>query len=396
MGQDLTIDIPRLARQRDSAAARASATQRATLVAEDWRAFTSPEQIARWDALATRADEPNPFYESWSLLPALEQFDPAGRVELWVLEADGDLIGLIPMARETRYYGYPLPHWRNWTHANCFFGAPLVARGFESVFWSLLLDRTDRVAGFSLFLHLTHLSATGPIHIALLDALQKERSRRPAATVMRETRAALVSRAPPEAYYREALTTRKRKELRRQRRRLEEQGTLAVERRYDGEGLPQWIEDFLALEQRGWKGETHSALACDPRTARMFSRTLEGAARRGRLERLSLTLDGKPIAMLANLLTPPGAFSYKTSFDEDYARFSPGVLLQRENLDLLDRDEIEWADSCAAQDHPMIGHFWRERRAIARHSIGIGGAPRRKLFAAIARMETGQPASGIS
>ena len=77
--------------------------------------------------------------------------------------------------------------------------------------------------------------------------------------------------------------------------------------------------------------------------------------------------------MLANFLTAPGAFSYKTAFDEDYARFSPGVLLQRENLALLERDGIDWVDSCAAQDHPMIDHFWRERRVIQRRSIGIAG-----------------------
>ena len=67
------------------------------------------------------------------------------------------------------------------------------------------------------------------------------------------------------------------------------------------------------------------------------------------------------IAMLATFLTPPGAFSYKTAFDERYARFSPGVLLQRENLAILQRDGIAWTDSCAAADHPMIDHIWRER-----------------------------------
>ena len=41
-------------------------------------------------------------------------------------------------------------------------------------------------------------------------------------------------------------------------------------------------------------------------------------------------------------VTAPGAFSFKTAFDEDYARFSPGVLLQIENLALLERDGIEY------------------------------------------------------
>lgn len=32
-----------------------------------------------------------------------------------------------------------------------------------------------------------------------------------------------------------------------------------------------------------------------------------------------------------------------------YARFSPGMLLQLENLALLERGGIDWADSCAME-----------------------------------------------
>jgi hypothetical protein len=99
--------------------------------------------------------------------------------------------------------------------------------------------------------------------------------------------------------------------------------------------------------------------------------------------------------MLASFLCPPGAFSYKTAFDEAYARFSPGVLLQCENLALLERPGIAWTDSCAAADHPMIDHIWRERLAIAHHNVAIGGAARRLLFRALAARETGSGAKGI-
>ena len=94
--------------------------------------------------------------------------------------------------------------------------------------------------------------------------------------------------------------------------------------------------------------------------------------------------------MLANFITAPGAFSYKTTYDETYARFSPGVLLQCENLLMLDRADIAWTDSCAAQGHPMIDHIWRERRALGRISIGIGGKLRRGLFARLLKIEQGR------
>lgn len=395
LGQDIPFDHPGSPHTRERTFAPALHTPTMALTAYDWRDFDRGERIAAWDALSQWVEEPNPFFESWFLLPALRAFDPHGGVKLMVLEADGQIAGLLPVRREMSYYGHPLPHMRNWTHDNCFLGAPLVARGFERLFWSHLLRWADCHAHSSLFLHFAHMPATGPLHNELGTELAAQRDTRPATTVKREERAMLASRASPARYFEDALSTRKRKELRRQERRLSEEGALAVKRHEGDEGLDQWIAHFLALESAGWKGKAGSALASNPRTAQLFTYALEGAAMRGRLERIALTLDGRPIAMLVNFLTPPGGFSFKTAFDEDYARFSPGVLLQRENLALLEREDIRWTDSCAAQDHPMIDHFWRERRAIARHSIGIGGTLRRKLFAAIVQRETGLPAKGI-
>lgn len=364
-----------------------------SLVARAWRTCEGAERTTAWDALAQWASEPNPFFESWFLLPALRAFDPDGRVLLLTLEADGQLVGLMPVRRELRYYGHPLPHLRNWAHANCFLGAPLVARGFERMFWRRLLRWSDDTVGSALFLHLVHMPLAGPLHDALVAELADHP--RPAATVLREERALLASDLASAAYLDAALSTKKRKELRRQHRRLAELGALSTQRLASGEELADWTADFIRLEASGWKGRGNSALASDRRTQALFTTALEGAARRGRLDRLALRLDGRPIAMLASFVAPPGAFSFKTAFDEDFARYSPGVLLQQENLAVLDDARVHWTDSCAAENHPMIDHLWRERRAIGRHSIGIGGPLRRRAFAALVRREIGHAPGGI-
>jgi CelD/BcsL family acetyltransferase involved in cellulose biosynthesis len=352
------------------------------LRAIDWRDMDQPQAIARWDALARQASEPNPFLESWYLLAALRALQPA-RVQLWCVERDGALIGLLPVATTRSYYGRPIPHLAGWTHPNSFLGAPLVARGVEEAFWQAVMAHADGHAGLGLFLHLADLPLTG----ALADALRSVLTSRPHGLVWREERAMLASPLSPEAYLEASMSGKKRKELRRQHARLSETGELTVERHRDATDLPVWIEHFLTLEAAGWKGKAGSALACRPDTAALFREAMRGAAQAGRLERLALMLDGRPIAMLANLLTPPMGFSYKTAFDEDLARFSPGVLLQRENLALLDDAAIEACDSCAAADHPMIDHIWRERRAVGRVSIAIGGGLRRKLFGEIVKRE---------
>ena len=371
----------------------ASDTAPARLTVRAWRACRSAGDTARWDVLALRAREPNPFFESWYLLPSLTALDPEGSVVLAVLERDGEWLGLMPLVRARRYYRWPVPQLRNWVHANTFLGAPLVAKGHEAAFWRALIAHADGAAGTALFLHLAGLPLDGALHEALMAVLGESGRRH--GVVYREDRALLRSGLAPEAYLEAALAGKKRKELRRQYARLAEQGALAVVRQHDAAGLDGWTAQFLALEAAGWKGKAGSALACAPETAALFGEALKGAAARGRLERLMLTLDGAPIAMLATFLTAPGAFSYKTAFDERLARFSPGVLLQRENLALLERPGIDWCDSCAAADHPMIDHLWRERRAVGRVSVALGGTLRRAGFAALLHTELGRRPAGV-
>ena len=354
-----------------------------------WRAFAEHEG---WDSLARRATEPNPFAERWCLEAGLNAFGDDA-VQLASLSVDGELAGVLPLVRRWSYEGYPFPHIGTWLHANAFCGAPLVAAGHEHTFWRELLGWADAHAGRALFLHLEGLPLNGPLYAALHDVCAVEH--RAAAVVHRLDRALLASDLSPQAYFDASMSGKKRKELRRQHTRLAEQGTVAFERHRDGTALGQWADQFLELERAGWKGREGSALACNPAKTAYFRNALAGAAAHGRLERLAITLNGAPIAMLANFITPPGAYSFKTTYDERYARFSPGVLLQRENLDLLAREDIAWSDSCAAADHPMIERIWREKRTIVRVSIAIGGPLRRTAATAIFRAETRAKLQGL-
>jgi CelD/BcsL family acetyltransferase involved in cellulose biosynthesis len=346
-----------------------------------------PAFLAAWQRLALRAAEPNPFFEPWYLLPSLRQWGASEggvRVKAWF--HDGRLAGLMPVARRQRYYGHRLAHASVWLHPNAFCGVPLVAAGHEERFWEALLAHFDRLPRRALFLHLPQLPAEGPVAAALTRVLA--RSGRMHYCAAQEARALLTGETSAAAYLEAAMSAKKRKELRRQRSRLAEEGVLAFERIEGSERLAEWTAEFLALEAAGWKGEAGSALASAPGTAALFTEALAGAAAAGRLERLALRLDGRAIAMLANFITAPGAYSYKTAFDEAYARFSPGMLLQLENLALLERDGIAWADSCAAQGHPMIERLWRDTRRMASLNIAIGGPLRRTAFRLLQAYET--------
>lgn len=358
-----------------------------------WHDWNAHEPRLRWQALAEAASTPNPFFEPWYLLPALGSFDNQGNISLFTVEIGEQLIGLMPIETAPRYGRWPLPHLTTWQHPNAFLGIPLVRAGCEHLFWRALFDWADGQSR-ALFLHLPAMPLEQPLTQALFDLAAGES--RTAALVMREQRAMLHSPLTPDAYLERALTGKKRKELRRQHARLSEQGALAFARQTDASDIAMWIDEFLTLEQGGWKGKAGSAMGCAPETADLFRSALTQAAALGKLERLSITLDGRAIAMLANFLTAPGSFSYKTAFDESYSRFSPGVLLQRENLALLNRPEISWCDSCAVPDHPMIDSLWTERRPIGRISIGIGGALRTTTFKLLLALELGRNPTGIT
>ncbi|MFN3748029.1 MAG: GNAT family N-acetyltransferase [Sphingorhabdus sp.] len=351
-----------------------------------WPEICADDRFAeQWDSLALNATEPNAFAERWYLEAALRSLDPRGKVRLAVVSASGRLIGIMPVCEEGHYAGFALPNKQNWLNPNAFLGTPLILAGAERRFWRILLKQLDLWHEGALFFHLTAMTTDGPIALAL-EAECKQQGRR-FALFQREERAFLEHGMSPATYLDANLRAKKRKELRRQHKRLSELGDLQLDRSNGRERLDAWIDEFLALERRGWKGSNGSALDCDDKTRSLFRGALHGAANEGKLELLALRLDGRAIAMLVNFLTPPGAFSFKTAFDEDYARFSPGVLLQIHNLALLEREGIEWCDSCAVQDHPMIDSIWSGRRAIGRYSVAIGGPVRRAGFAILLAAE---------
>jgi CelD/BcsL family acetyltransferase involved in cellulose biosynthesis len=353
--------------------------------------LSAPAFVTAWERLAAQACEPNPFYEPWFLLPSLHQWggDSAVMVKAWFV--DDRLSGLLPVMRSAQYYGHLATHAAGWLHANAFCGAPLIAAGHEDAFWRALLAHFDRSPRRALFLHLPGLPAEGPANAALGRVLAA--SGRAQYIVADERRALLSGDVSAEAYLEQAMSAKKRKELRRQNNRLAEEGALTFERREGNDGIGASIDEFLALEAAGWKGAEGSALASAADTRGFFGEALAGAAAAGRLERLALRLDGRAIAMLVNFITPPGAYSFKTTFAEEYARFSPGMLLQLENLALIERPDVAWADSCAAQGHPMIERLWRGHRRIIGRNIAIGGPLRRALFRLLMAYETRPRAS---
>ena len=346
--------------------------------------------VEDWAALADAAAEPNSYAEPWFVLASLETLGAHETLRFVEVRRGAELIGLIPLVIERRYGRTRVPFVQNWRHHHQFLGTPLVRREEVETFWSALLRALDGADWAPTFLHVIGLVEDGPVHRGLAAAAAG--LGRGCPLVHRETRALLEGVTDAEAYYRDAVRPKKRKELRRLRHRLEELGEVRLRTLGPDEPLEPWCDAFLRLEAKGWKGEEGTALGCDPATETFFRRTVAGVRAARRLQFLRLDLDGEAIAMLVNFLAPPGSFSFKTAFDPDFARFSPGVLIQLENLRLVERAGLAWMDSCAAEDHPMIDSLWSGRRRIVRVTVRLKGLRRGLVFAVCRALESGSAA----
>jgi CelD/BcsL family acetyltransferase involved in cellulose biosynthesis len=344
------------------------ARARAVLLRE---AHALAAHVAAWDGLAAQTADPNPFYEPWMLLPALGR--PEARFEMVLIYAGaGCLIGLFPLERLARYRHLPLSALRLWSHPYCYLRTPLLRRGRESEALEAFFRWAERESGASL-VQLPEIPGAGPFQRALAHHFRRHPETAYAAE--RYARALFRPRDGGAGCLRAALPGRRLKEFRRLARRLAERGPLAHRALGPAEHAEPWIEAFLALESRGWKGRAGTALACAPADRAYFEAVAREAARRGRLDMDGLFLGGQALALSCKLRAGAGAFAFKIAYDEAFAAFSPGVLLELAYLERVSREgRVRWIDSCAEPGHVMAQRLWRERRVLQTLSVGVGAA----------------------
>lgn len=332
------------------------------------------KHIAAWDDLAAHAVEPNVFYESWHLLPAISVFGPQNsRFVLIFAAPQGQkpiLCGFFPLQLRKRYKGLPLRVLSLWNHDYGSLCLPLLRAGYEKECLHTFFDWLRHNSGVALF-SIDELGADGPFHRYWIEVLHERALL--SFTDETYTRAFLQPDcADAETYFHQALSRKRRKELKRLENRLGELGCLTYEV-VAADQIEKGIEEFLQLEASGWKGKAGTAFANQVSHGDFFRQIGCEAARRGRLMLLALRLDGRPLAMKFNLLAGEGAFACKIAFDENFARYSPGVLLELENIrQLQENPTAKWMDSCAIPDHFMINRLWTERRLMQNLVLSSG------------------------
>lgn len=157
---------------------------------------------------------------------------------------------------------------------------------------------------------------------------------------------------------------KRRKELKRLRTRLGEQGKLeSVALTADGDIAP-FLQAFMTLEAKSWKGKRGSAVANNGQLQKALSAGLRAMHAAGRVKFWQINFDDQAIASLFALVDDGEVTLGKIAHDEAFAKSSPGVLIILDaTATLMGQTGLTLADSNAKPGHPMIDRIWRDRIA---------------------------------
>lgn len=289
-----------------------------------------------WNQTLVAGSDPAPALEHEFLRLWLESFAAGANTSTYIARQRGQLtaaIGLITGAGNVERV--PVRIARAWTNAHSTRGGALLGdEGLEA-----LGPLVARIADESWdVLELRDLPRAG----GLVETLAKHLRSSGFRTHMDRSMESPYIPLPFEwAELNGRLDSRFRQNLRRRRRRLEEQGVVSFETVRSLDGLDEALEDAFAIEASGWKGRDGSAIRSQPETIGFYAGWARQLAQAGRLRLSFLCVNGKRIAFHFAHVTRGRYHLPKCGFDEGWRECSPGQLLMVDVLQQCIEEHVE-------------------------------------------------------
>lgn len=324
--------------------------------------------------LSHRAMEPNIFFSARLLAPAMPRVEDK-QVRFALIRDDNGMRSrlrlLMPFTVERPGFSVGAPIIRTWANPFGPLGTPLLdtedaAETIDNLFEVLTQPRTKLPS----VLVLPDIRLNGRFaQLAKAVAIARDLS---VATTDTFRRPMLESYLDGESYLKQSVSAHHYREMRRQWRNLEKLGTLTDNVARQPEEVRLRMEEFLALEAKGWKGKKRSALINDRYRAAFAREAITNLAEIDAVRIHTVDLDGRAIASIIVFIMAGEAYTWKTAYDESLGHHSPGKLLIMKLTEWhLDDANILRTDSCAVPDHPIMSRMWEQRDEMGSLVIGL-------------------------
>jgi CelD/BcsL family acetyltransferase involved in cellulose biosynthesis len=331
-----------------------------------------------WEDLIARAAEDNVYYSPNYALSLLETVGSGTSVR-FVTAWDGDrLMAFMPVVLNKLPIPGLRPIGRAWETDYTFGCTPMLDRSEPERAAAGLVDALAALGRGDWAL--PHLNVNGPVWRALTAAL--DRRGVPWLINQPYSRASLSVGPSFEDHMRACVGSKRRRELTRSRRRLEELGQLSHKSCTSGAALDDAVAAFLKLEASGWKGRRGTALACKEDSA-AFARKAFANDGNGRTARADmLLLDDKPIAIGLIVFSGQTGFTVKGTYDEAYSQYGAGLILEVEVIkSFLEERWAEQLDAATNGAH-VIDRLWPGRIEVGELVFSFArGAAHQRLMA---------------
>jgi CelD/BcsL family acetyltransferase involved in cellulose biosynthesis len=277
----------------------------------------SPFQ-AEWESLAERAPHAELFETHLWITAWLDSYWKDGPLAFLFVRSGEELVGLAPLLDDREgSLGCPHslvtpvnPHARRCSLLAAGDPGPVVAAVLAH------LEGTRRGSR----MRLRCCDASSPVVAAL-------EQRRPLSLIRQKDRSPIIRlEGDWEAY----LATRPRhlrREMARKAKRLDTEWDAKWVSVADPAGAERAMTDVLRIERNSWKDREGTSLVSEPGASAFYTRIARNCAAKGWLRLELLYLDGEPVAHILGVAYRGTCYALKTSYDEAYRAWSPGIVL---------------------------------------------------------------------
>lgn len=311
---------------------------------------------AQWDDLITRAPG-NAFMNPVALKAAFdtmfavvhvllaweEGVEPARLVGMWALQ-QRSVMFMWPALLEARPYNY------------AFLSTPVIDPAFVTEVIPAFFAAIRNNRALPNVVSLREMDAESEAYAAIQKTIANEHH---AHVMLTESARPFVSR---ERGVKSSGSTRKK--LRQDWNRLSALGKLEVVNERTGEAARAAFEHFLDLELRSWKGAEGTAILCDEHDAQFTRKLIGDLADDANASVALLCLDSRPIAAQVVMYCGTTAYTWKTAFDTEFAKYSPGsLLIDKLPEQLFSSSDVQVIDSCSAETS-FMAQLWTGRKTM--------------------------------